>query len=83
MAKRGDRQECLSYKNTAADYPAAVPFGSCRTWVCNISLSLPLRSPCILFVECLRQALKIGIESNKAGGSLEEGLPAGVIRQTI
>ena len=57
--------------------------GSCRTCVCNISLSLPLGSPRVLFVEYLLQALKIGIESNEAGRSLEEGLPTCVVRQTI
>ena len=35
------------------------------------------------FVERLSQVPKIGIESNEACRSLEEGLPAGVIGQTI
>ena len=82
LGKKRDRQECLSYKNTAADYSVAVSLVLAELVSANLTL-VPLESPCILFIERLSQVIEIGIESNEACCSLEEGLSASVVCQTI
>ena len=49
----------------------------------SVSCQLRLRSPRILFVERLSQALEVGIEGDEAGGALKEGLATRVIAQSI